>query len=525
MSRWRVVVVICLLVLPFLLLAGVGTYYLWSLSWGILTWSVMVLLMGTGYVLAWRWQEQKVLLRPPNFEDPPHWTDRDSSALKLVEARASAAAQVQSDKLMDPATYLRTAQEMAQEIATFYHPKAKDPVSSLTFPEVLAVIELAAHDLAGLVDEYLPGGHLMTIADWRRARQAAEWVQSANNLYWAVAALFNPLDAALRYSASRLSLGTPLQMLQQNLILWFYVSFIERVGHYLIEVNSGRLRVGTKRYLELLQQRLPERLENRAAADPAEQVRQVTVTLLGQVKAGKSSLINGLLGERKAFTDVLPATEGVERYDVKPPEIDTHLVLLDTVGYAHTGPKADQVRATQESAQQSDLLLLVLHGLNPGRQADLELLKALKAWFVAKPDLRRPPILAVVTHLDLLSPKLEWAPPYNWEKPERPKEKNIYQALETVRDQLGDYLDGVVPVCLVPGKVWGVEEYLLPAIAGLLDDAHGVALLRCLKAEKDTGKVRKVFQQLLSTGLQAARIIWENAKAPANKTALPREVK
>ncbi len=511
MSRWRILVVLCLLVLPFLLLAGVGTYYMWSMHWGIVTWAVMVILMATGYVLALRWQRQHVLLRPPSFENPLHWTDRDSGALKLVEARAAAASKLNQDLLLDPATYLNTAQEMAQEMAIYYHPRAKDPVSSLTLPEVLAVIELAAHDLANLVDEYLPGGHLMTIADWRRARQAAEWVQTATNLYWAVAALFNPLDAALRYSASRLSMGTPLQMLQQNLILWFYVSFIERVGHYLIEVNSGRLRVGTKRYLELLRQRLPEHMET---ADPAEEVRHVTVTLLGQVKAGKSSLINGLLGERKAFTDVLPATEGVERYDLKPPGIETDLVLLDTVGYGHTGPKADQIRATQESARQSDLLLLVLHCNNPARQADLDMLQALKTWFVAKPDLRRPPILAVVTHVDLVSPRLEWAPPYNWEKPTRPKEKNIHEALATVREQLGEHLAGVVPVCLVPGKVWGVEEYLLPAIAAQLDDAHGVALLRCLKAEKDTGKVRKVFQQLLSTGVEVARIVWESAKGP-----------
>lgn len=511
MSRWRVMVVLCLLVLPFLLLAGVGTYYLWSHSWGIVAWAVMVCLMATGYLLALRWQHKQVLLRPPEFETPQHWTDRDSGALKLIEARAAGAGKTDPDKLLDPATYLNTAREMAQEIATFYHPRAKDPVSSLTVPELLAVVELASHDLAELVDDYLPGGHLMSIKDWRRARQAAEWVQTANNLYWVIAALFNPLEAAVRYSTSRLSLGTPLQMLQENLLLWFYVSFIERVGHYLIEVNSGRLRIGTKRYLELLRQRLPERDER---TDPAEQVRQVTVTLLGQVKAGKSSLINGLLGERKALTDVLPATQGVERYDLKPPEIDTDLVLLDTVGYAHTGPKADQLRATQEAAQQSDLLLLVLHCNNPARQADLELLQALKTWFVGKPDLRRPPILAVVTHVDLVSPKMEWAPPYNWETPVRSKEKNIHDALATVRDQLGEYLSGVVPVCLVPGKVWGVEEYLLPAIAAQLDDAHGVALLRCLRAEKDTGKVRKVFQQLLSTGVEVARIIWQSAQEP-----------
>ena len=34
------------------------------------------------------------------------------------------------------------------------------------------------------------------------------------------------------------------------------------------------------------------------APDKAESVRQVTITLLGQVKAGKSSLVNSLIGTR-----------------------------------------------------------------------------------------------------------------------------------------------------------------------------------------------------------------------------------
>ena len=40
------------------------------------------------------------------------------------------------------------------------------------------------------------------------------------------------------------------------------------------------------------------------------------------------------------------------------------------------------------------------------------------------------------------------------------------------------------------------------------DEAHAVALLRCLRTEIDTGKVRKVFQQMLAAGAHAAQIFW-----------------
>src|SRR5436305_5415675 len=118
-----------------------------------------------------------------------------------------------------------------------------------------------------------------------------------------------------------------------------------------------------------------------------------------------------------------------ERYRLAPEGIPAEMVLLDTVGYGHEGPKADQVEATRQAARQSDLLLLVLHARNPGRRADVDMLRALREWFAGQPDLKMPGVLAVLTHVDLLSPSLEWAPPYDWQHPRRPKEQSIHDAL------------------------------------------------------------------------------------------------
>jgi predicted GTPase len=517
MSRWRIVVVVGLLVVPFAILAGLGSYYLWTRHWGFLAWWPLAGLMALGYVLGWYWQSKRRLLPHPDFATAPtHWTERDRQAWQLVEARAKAAPELPADKLSDVNFYWAAAQEMARELATFYHPGAQDPVGNLTVPEILAVIELASHDLAELVDRHLPGGHLLTINDWRRARRLMDWYNSASNVYWAVSALFSPLETAARFTASKLGLSQPLQMLQNNLILWFYTAFVHRVGTYLVDLNSGRLRVGATRYRQLLDRLAPPAglaaapAAGEDAVDAAvDQVGRVAVTLLGQVKAGKSSLANALLGEQRARTDVLPATAGVERYELRSAGLPTRFVLLDTVGYAHTGPKADQVESTGEAARDSDLLLLVLHARNPARQADLDMLERLRQWFAARPDLKMPPVLAVVTHIDLLSPALEWAPPYKWQEPARPKEVNIRDAVATVREQLGGRVAQVVPVCAASGRVYGVEEWLLPAVAELLDEVHGVALLRCLRAEVNKARVRRVFHQLLATGKELARISWQ----------------
>jgi hypothetical protein len=456
MSRWRIILVVFLITIPLLVLAVTGSYYLWTKGLSFHVWWPLAGCMILGYVLAWYWQHKRMLLRPVDFAAPLHWTQRDQEAWKLVKARAEQASKINMDDFVEFQFYVDTAQEMAEELSRFYHPNAKDPIGSLTIPEILAVIELAAHDMSELVDQYLPGGHLLTINDWRRAKQVSDWYRTANNAYWLISAIFSPINTGIRYTTSKLGMSRPFQLLQQNLLTWFYTAYVHRIGTYLIDVNSGRLRVGAGRYQELLKGMSGDSGAPSADGDAAEQIGQVTIAVVGQVKSGKSSLINALLGEQRARTDVLPATDEITRYELRSEGIPTRLVVLDTVGYGHTGPREDQMRATEEAALQSDLLLVVLHARNPARQADLTMLQSLKQWFASRIDLKMPPILGVMTHIDLLSPAMEWAPPYNWTKPERLKERQVWEAWNALREQLGEYLVGIVPVCAAAGKVYGV---------------------------------------------------------------------
>lgn len=509
MSRWRVVLVLALIVLPFLFMAAAGSYFLWRE--GLSTYVLWPLTgcMILGYGLGWHWQRKKRLLRPIDFEPPIHWTTQDQQAWRLVQARAETGTSMSLDQLGDFGCYVDVAQDMAIELARFYHPGAKDPLGSLTIPEILATIELAAHDLAEMADQYLPAGHLLTVDHWRQAKKAKDWYPALSNAYWAVSALFSPVNTSLRYVAAQFGMTRPWQILQQNLVAWFYTAFVYKVGTYLIDLNSGRLRVGAQRYRELIRSR--SGVDGQAFSAGVDQaIPHITLTVLGQVKAGKSSLINALLGEQQAKTDVLPATREITRYELQTEGIATRLVLLDTTGYGHTGPREDQLRATAEAAKDSDLLFLVVNARSAARQADLDMLKKLRGWFADQPHLKMPPVVAVMTHIDLLSPAMEWAPPYNWLEPKRPKEEQISQALIALQEQLGEYLAGAVPVCAAPGKVYGVEEWLLPTMVEWLEEAHAVALLRCLHREIDARKARKVFQQLLATGTQAAKVLLEN---------------
>ena len=180
--------------------------------------------------------------------------------------------------------------------------------------------------------------------------------------------------------------------------------------------------------------------------------------------------------------------------------------MLDTAGYGRAGAAKDGLEETAEAVQASDLVLLVTHARNPARKADADFFARLRQWFKDRPQLRFPPVLVVLTHVDLLTPAMEWSPPYDWAGGSRPKERSIADAVSAAGDSFPN-VDGIVPCCTAEGKVWGVSEVLLAEIVTLLGEAKAVALLRCLHAEADEGKIKKVFAQLWAAGRKAVHLL------------------
>src|SRR5262249_4742927 len=146
MSRWRIALLAALVAGPVLFLLGMGSYTLWQRGWWFYVWWPMAACLGAAYLLAWYWQRRKRLM-PATDEAAGHWTERDLAAWKLVEARAAAVRDVPIERLSDPHFYLDAGRAMAEELARFYHPEKSDPLGRVTVPELLTVVELAAHDL------------------------------------------------------------------------------------------------------------------------------------------------------------------------------------------------------------------------------------------------------------------------------------------------------------------------------------------------------------------------------------------
>jgi predicted GTPase len=481
LSRWRLGVVAFLISCPLAVLMAAGAYYLWEQPWSRWLWWGLLLPIAAGYLLAWYWQRQGTLVRVP-WQKPKHWGEQDRRAWELVDQQVRELAQVAPEKLVQPDFYWEQAATLAQRLATVYRPGAKDPIGRLTIGEILAIIELVAHDMSRVLDEYLPAADLLTIDDWKRLPQLVKFYRRAQNVLWLVRAFVSPLDTALRYVASRVGIAVPASALQRNLLVWLTSLYVQQVGKYLIELYSGRLRVGADRYRSLLEGAPHAEVPKPGPWEElASREGHLRLVVVGQVKAGKSSLINALLGAHRAETSVLPITREVTEYTVHLPGAPQNVIFLDTVGYGQEGPSSQTLDQTYQVAAESHLVLLVLRATNAARGPDLAFLRELRRRFTERPDVPMPPVVAVITHVDLLPPSLEWQPPYDWHNPSRSKEHSIAGVVAHVHEQFGDGVTGVIPVCTAPDRLYGVAEWLLPALLQHLDDARGVLLARLLR--------------------------------------------
>jgi predicted GTPase len=229
---------------------------------------------------------------------------------------------------------------------------------------------------------------------------------------------------------------------------------IHETGRATIDLYSGRLRLSATELAELA----------RADADAAESETPPRLLLVGQAKAGKSSLLNALAGAARAHVSALPSEGPVREY----------LVTVEgrpALNIADMPPLADRDSFLRE-AKRADMLLWVASATQPGRGPDAEALKALRDWAGGQRSRRPPPLLAAMTHADQLRPAAEWSPPYEMEKPASPKARSIRAARDAVAAALPLPAEAVIPVALPEGlPAWNLDR-LWERVAAELDAAR-----------------------------------------------------
>jgi len=258
------------------------------------------------------------------------------------------------------------------------------------------------------------------------------------------------------------------------------------IGRASIDLYSGRLALSDEDV---------RAARERDMASTAEAVMPVRIVLIGQVNAGKSSLLNALAQEIRCAVGPLPATSSAAEYLLDLEGYPT-VMLVDMPGFDERMELAPELLA---QAERADLIMWVASATQPARGPDRKRLDDFRAWANAQLARRPPPVVLALTHIDELRPAAEWMPPYDVAAPAGPKARAIRAALDATAHALELRGDTIVPVAIPPGR----ESYNLDAlwarIALELDEAKLVQFDR-LRVGQQGLNLRELADQLGRAG-------------------------
>jgi len=487
-----------LFLLPWLALMALGGRWLWEhgwLSYGVGVLAVFLLLLSG--LLRWRSDKTKALVIEPLAIPPnPNWPDAAQPAWTAIEQLAKIGS-TRTDLFTDLGAVLQLSNEVLSTVARQFHADSKNPVMEFPLPYLLKLVVLVCEDIQHEVLDKIPGSHAVSVGDLLRYKQ---WYDTLATMKQTVAVgkvIFNWPGAKLGKLRNSL-LGKGLNLVTDELRQRLVNAYIRKLGYYAIQLYSGQLTLDAMEPTDTLTQYAKHDIE--LAEHVAESLEPLRILVLGQVGAGKSSLINALFGGIKSAEGLLPTTPEITPYVLERDGLQ-QAIVLDSPGYG--GLTHDNVpEALKQEWAKVDVILMVCNAAQAARQADAQQLDAIRRYFQEeRQNQALPVILAVATQIDRLRPLREWQPPYNIQNPTRPKEHSIRQACAAIAQDLSLPPDHIVPVCLAPEQAaYNIEEGLIPLIHEQLNEAQRVRYLRCLRHQQDISYWKHWKQQAIQAG-------------------------
>jgi hypothetical protein len=532
-KNWRAWVLLVLLVGPVLAYIGFGTLWLLERRWLLIAGTLWIISGLVFAVLASRWTRARRPILPPIDWDAPHtFSPEDRKAWTLVEEEAEKGDTITLETLSEPDVYIETGRRLARRLADHYHPLSADPIDHVPVVELLTALQLAAEDLNHLCHQ-VPGGDLITPSHWKRAVQAAGYLQRANEIYSYLLPIFSPVTGLVRLGTQQWMVKPAWRNMQQNLLRWFFRAYVNRLGTHLIELYSGRLVIGADQYRRLT------RRSAKVAEAVGEELGALTVAVAGARDSGKSRLIEALDLARAGDLRLVKARLESSGLDPSIIERLKGARWVEVPGYTvHPDGESARDRATRRdavaAAVEADLLVLVVDGRRDTHAADVAFAQAWDRWYVEHPVLEAPPTLVVVSGVDRPEFGGDWKPPYDWSQGRSPRESAVRSRIEALRVALPPTFGEILAVGLPQGPSFGVAELVLPALATLLHKSERAAVIRHLRRLSTRSKARRLIGQVGEQG----RWLWSqltsghrghqdvaatSSRSPGTKTNAPSE--
>lgn len=469
--RWDRLVLVAMLALPFVVAMLLG--FLWLYERGWLLWYLLGVValaaaIRLGRALALRAERNAPLPPMPVTQGQApsaDWSEPERAAYDRARRRIREGLPAPLDWEALPARALAVVEGVAADLSN-----GRRGALDFTAPEALLLVGRLTDRYRGLLRAYIPFADRLPLQAlwwiWQRQDTARAAAQGGWLVWRGVRLLMNPAAGVMREAERVLTSGLQ-DRLGAAVVRDLQARLLDEAAMAAIDLYSGRLKFTAA---ELAQVALPE--ARRDAPGPEEP--PLRILLVGQVSAGKSTLLNLLAGHDAAETDAAPVTD---RTAAHLAEIDgVGVRLVDTPGLDGTAKRRDAVAA---EAADADLLLWVLRADRPDRAPDRAFRAALDARLARQPDRRPPPLVPVAAAADLLMPG--WPFPEHHLPPEA--RHRLGAALAALAE---DGAAGAVPVSAEP-VAWNLGA-LRAAIAAALPEARQVQRQRRrLAAAKGTG--------------------------------------
>ena len=264
-----------------------------------------------------------------------------------------------------------------------------------TVPEALLLIEQISAQFRADIRGMVPLSDTISISTilwvWRQKGWAMQTANLGQKAWRIVRVVKNPPAGILREVESALS-GGHSSYLTGEAIAILQGTLLEEVAKAAVDLYSGRLSFSDAELLQI--QMDGAEIDRARLAEPDSPLR---IAVIGQVSAGKSTLINALVSADRAETDAAPTTVRGAAYEIELGDFECFVFDL---------PGLDGAQKTREGILEemklADIIIFVTRANRPAREIDRSILAEWDAWFQTVPKRRRPPLVAVASCIDLL---------------------------------------------------------------------------------------------------------------------------
>ena len=451
LSRGIIPLLLALVIIPVLILAVIGIvslvqqgYWLWF----VILLAISSLVVALGYLALGRQQqaEKQALEALPGVDVKPsgQWSEFDHKVWLGLTGRIDDLLKIDSEWHAMRAHAL----QLVADTSGYYNPGKADKELSFTAPEFLLMVEEISHRYRQFLLSHVPFAENIRLRTLVRGYEQKEKIGIAKQVYDIYRVFRAMTPAGLVAEARGQILGRIFDDVSVEAQCQLKRVLLQEVAAVAIDLYSGRFAA---RDNELAASRLSASDQTRFAAD----IEPLRIAVVGQISAGKSSLINAIAGSMVAEVNTLPTTDNIMIHRCEVEGIDLiHLVDL---------PGIDGRPATSklllEQIQNSDMVFWVLKANQPARLLDVELKQQLDAFYNNEKQRgrKKPLILALLNQVDRLQPLHEWQPPYNLEQPDSAKAEIMRAALDYNCQQLNP--DEIMAVAVIDGQAnYNIEQ-------------------------------------------------------------------